>query len=254
MLQEPARGPSAALAKATAAGTQIDRVPSAKAAIASAFAEGAFTDNNTADATNITVIGADPTATGANPTATTAEATTSPAEHTAAKQVEVQQHQQLNAIRQTSFAAKGASTETEVDQLRRQLLESWQSQAAVEASFAACEAQNSDLQRQLELRQKSQTAAVATAMALGGKALQLQRQLKAAKAKAKAAKAKAKEAAAEARAAAAEHAVLQLKFVGQMVLDLHKVRSSSSVLVDALARGVAALRCIMIYLICSAKS
>ena len=76
---------------------------------------------------------------------------------------------------------------------------------------------------------------MATAMALGGYALQLQRQLKAAKAK---------EAAAEARAAAAELAVLQLKFVGQMVLDLHEVRSSSSVLVDAVAHGVAASSCI----------
>ena len=170
----------------------------------------------------------------------TAEATISPAEHTAAKQLEVQ-HQQLNATQQISVAAKGASTVTHVGTL----LVSRQSQAAVEARLAACQAQNSDLQRQLDLRQKSQTAAVAAAMALGGSALQLRRQLKAAKAK---------EAAAEARAAAAEHAVLQLKSVGQMVLDLHKVRSSPSMLVDVLAHGVAALRCITIYLICSAKS
>jgi len=190
VLQEPARGPSAALAKATAAGTQMDialaRAPSAKAAVTSALADGAWTDSNTADATNLTVTGAEPTATIA-----------------------------------------------EVAQLRRQLLVSQQSQAAVEARLAACEAQSSDLQLQLELRQKRQTAVVATAMALGGNALQLQRQLKAAKAK---------EAAAEARAAAGEHAVLQLKSVGLM--DLRKVRSSPSVLIGALAHGVAALRCI----------
>ena len=46
---------------------------------------------------------------------------------------------------------------------------------------------------------------------INSKLIQMQRQLNAAKAN---------EAAAEARAAAAEHAVLQLKSVGEMVLDL----------------------------------
>lgn len=61
------------------------RVLSANADAGTAFAEGAFTDSDTADATNITL-------TGANPTATTAITTPSPAEHTAAKQLDVQQH------------------------------------------------------------------------------------------------------------------------------------------------------------------
>ena len=115
--------------------------------------------------------------------------------------------------------AKGGCTETKEDQLRRQLLVSRQSQAAVEARLATCQAQNSDLQRQLELRQMTQSAAVGTAAALGINVIQLQHQLKAAK-----------EAAAEARATAAEHALLQLKSVGQMVLDLCEVPSSSSIL------------------------
>jgi hypothetical protein len=151
-----------------------------------------------------------------------------------------------NTADATNVIHTGANpkVESETDQLRRQLLVSQQSQA-VEARLAACQAHNSELQRQLELRQKSQSAAVGTAAALGINVIQLQRQLKAAKAK---------EAAAEARAAAAEHAVLQLMSVSQMVVDLHEVRSSSSVLVDALAHGVAALSCIMIFLICSATS
>jgi len=223
---------TAALPTATAADAHSEvvfaRKSSAKAAIASAFAQGTLKDINTADATHITL-------TGADPTATTAEATASPAEHTAAKQLEVQQHQQLNNTQQTSVAARGASTETELHQLRRQLLVSQQSQAAVEARLATCETHNSELQRQLELSQKSLSAAVGTAAALGINVIQLQHQLKAAKAK---------EAAAEARAAAAEHALLQLKSVGQMFLDLHEVCTSSSLLVDALAHGVAASRCI----------
>lgn len=242
MLQEPTRSLSAAeleTSKQCILNLKGERLSPHQKALATTVAvrkargsqvlwSQAITDRISDTASAITI-----TAASANTTATSAEATTTPAEDTAAKQLEVQQHQQLNDTHQTSVAATGASTETEVDQLRRQLLVSWQSQVAVEARLAACEAQNSELQRQLELRQKSQTAAADAATALVGNVNQLQRQLKAAKTK---------EAAAETRAAAAEHSLLQLKSVSQMVLDLREVPSSSSVLVDALAHGVAALR------------